>query len=150
MKIVRNFPSRLVVIVFWILLALAALAGGWFWFEGSWDRRLFNSVPGCICKNLRAGEANDWLREHPETQVLDVRSAREFSGGALPGAVNISLGDRDFAARAGALDRRRPVLVYCAGGFRSRKAVEQLKRLGFEDIRHLHRGYMSWKPDARP
>lgn len=134
----------------WILIVLAVLVAGWYWFEGSWDRRLFKAGPGRVCRNLSAGEANAWLRENPETQVLDVRSAREFSGGALPGAVNISIGDDDFPAKAGALDRTRPVLVYCAGGFRSRKAVETLKRLGFENIQHIHRGYMSWKPHARP
>jgi rhodanese-related sulfurtransferase len=36
------------------------------------------------------------------------------------------------------------VLIYCAGGFRSRKAVVVLKELGFENIQHLHRGYGSW------
>jgi rhodanese-related sulfurtransferase len=42
------------------------------------------------------------------------------------------------------------VLVYCAGGFRSRKAVAKLKELGFKNIQHIHRGYMSWKPDTQP
>jgi rhodanese-related sulfurtransferase len=81
--------------------------------------------------------------------VLDVRSDKEFAGGALPGAVNLSLGDAVFDEKAGALDRSRPVLVYCAGGFRSRQAVERLKAMGFQDIRHLHRGYLSWKPDKK-
>jgi rhodanese-related sulfurtransferase len=70
-----------------------------------------------------------------------------FHGEALPGAVNVSLGDAAFDRKVGGLDRKRPILVYCAGGFRSRKAVERLKAMGFENIRHLHRGYMSWKPD---
>ena len=42
------------------------------------------------------------------------------------------------------LDRKKPVLVYCAGGFRSRKAVIVLKELGFENTQHLHGGYGSW------
>jgi rhodanese-related sulfurtransferase len=134
----------------WIPIIVAVLVAGWYWFEGSWDRRLFKAGPGRVCRNLSAKEAHAWLREHPETQVLDVRSAREFSGGALPGAVNIAIRDDDFPAKAGALDRTRPLLVYCAGGFRSRRAVETLKHLGFENIRHIHRGYMSWKPDVRP
>jgi rhodanese-related sulfurtransferase len=39
--------------------------------------------------------------------------------------------------------------VYCAGGYRSRKAVVQLKQLGFENIQHLHRGYLSWPAQPR-
>ncbi|MBL9159801.1 MAG: rhodanese-like domain-containing protein [Verrucomicrobiales bacterium] len=128
-------------------LVLVVIVVAWYAFEGSWDRKLFVSREGKVCVNLNGGEAARYLREHPETQVLDVRSEGEHAGGALPGAVNVSLGDAAFEEKVGVLDRSRPVLVYCAGGFRSRKAVEKLKTMGFENIQHLHRGYMSWKPD---
>lgn len=130
----------------WILITLLLIVGGWYAFEATWDRRLFTSH----CRNLNATEANRYLREHPETQVLDVRSAGEFSEGALPKAINVSIGDTAFESKVGALDKAKPVLVYCAGGFRSRKAVAKLKELGFENIQHIHRGYMSWKPDTQP
>lgn len=134
----------------WALLIVVAVIGTWYVYEGNWNRQLFKAEPGRVCVNLNADQASDWLREHPETQVLDVRSAGEFSAGALPKAVNISIGDEAFDAKVAALDKAMPVLVYCAGGFRSRKAVVKLKELGFENIRHIHRGYMSWKPDTRP
>lgn len=130
----------------WIVITVIAVVVGWYVYEGTWDRRLFTEG----CRNLSASEANAWLREHPETQVLDVRSRGEFEGGALPKAVNISLGDEAFDSKVGTLDKEKPVLVYCAGGFRSRKAVAKLKELGFENIQHIHRGYMSWKPDTQP
>jgi rhodanese-related sulfurtransferase len=135
------------VIAFALVLLIVA---GWFWHEGRWDRRLFGSDTGRTCVNLRAREAKAFLDAHPETQVLDVRSAAEFRGGALPGARHISLGDSEFAEKAGALDRGSPVLVYCAGGYRSRKAVDVLKALGFADIRHLHRGWHSWRLAGLP
>jgi rhodanese-related sulfurtransferase len=128
------------------LSALAAAIGLWYWFEGRWDRRLFRSGPGGVCANLRARQAEAWLRDHPETQVLDVRSPGEFARGALPAAVNIPIGDDAFEAKASRLDREKPLLVYCAGGYRSRIAVDRLKQLGFRSIQHLHRGYLSWKP----
>lgn len=134
----------------WPLVIVVAVIGIWYVYEGSWDRQLFKAPPGRVCANLNADQANAWLREHPETQVLDVRSAGEFSEGALPKAVNISLGDEAFDSKVSSLDKAKPVLVYCAGGFRSRKAVAKLKELGFENIQHIHRGYMSWKPDTQP
>jgi thioredoxin 1 len=106
-------------------------------------------VPGCVCENLNADQANAWFREHPETQVLDVRSKGEFYGGALPRAADISIGDEAFDSKVGTLDKAKPVLVYCVGGFRSRKAVARLKQIGFKNIQHIHRGYMSWKPDSQ-
>ncbi len=133
----------------WKLLAslvlVALVVAGWYLFEGRWDRRLFSSESGGVCANLGAREAAAWLREHPETFVLDVRSEREFASGALPRATNFPIGADDFEERIAALDRSRPVLVYCAGGYRSRKAVERLKALGFENIQHLHRGHLSWR-----
>ena len=134
----------------WTLVIVVAVIGIWYVYEGSWDRQLFRASPGCVCANLSAEEANAWLRDHPETQVLDVRSTGEFSEGALPKAMNISIGDEAFDAKVTALDKKKPVLVYCAGGFRSRKAVAKLKELGFQNIQHIHRGYMSWKPDPQP
>jgi rhodanese-related sulfurtransferase len=137
----------------WTIVIVIAAVGIWCWYEGGWDRSLFMAAPGCVCENLKGDQANAWLREHPETQVLDVRSKGEYEGGALPKAVNISIGDEAFDSKVGSFDKERPVLVYCASGFRSRKAVDRLKQLGFHNIqhiRHLHRGYMSWKPDTQP
>ena len=62
--------------------------------------------------------------------LLDVRSAAEFRGGAIPGAKNIPV--QVLAGRIGELDRSRPLVVYCASGMRSASAVSLLKRQGFE------------------
>lgn len=129
----------------WTLITVTTIIVGWYVYVGLWDRSLFTDG----CHNLSATEANARLREHPETQVLDVRSKVEFDGGALPKAVNISIGDEDFDSKVAALDGDKPVLVYCASGFRSRKAVAKLKELGFKNIQHIHCGYMSWKPDTQ-
>ncbi|MES2598121.1 MAG: rhodanese-like domain-containing protein [Verrucomicrobiota bacterium] len=129
----------------WLVLLLIAAVVVWFIYESAWDASLFSTEPGRACANLSATQSVEWLRQHPETQVLDVRSAREFSGGAVPGAVNISMGSDDFDQQVSALDRHKPVLVYCAGGYRSRKAVEKFKALGFENIQHMHRGYLGWR-----
>jgi rhodanese-related sulfurtransferase len=45
-------------------------------------------------------------------QIVEVLPAEEYADEHLPGAVNLPLRELD-AARAGTLDRSRPVLVYC-------------------------------------
>lgn len=132
------------------ILALMILSAGWFWFEGRWDRRLFASAPGIICKNLRPRAAMELLSTKKDVQVLDVRSKLEFNWGCLPEAQNIPLGDPDFRERVAALNITKPVLVYCAGGYRSRKAVAALRELHFRTIYHLHRGYHSWQIAGHP
>jgi rhodanese-related sulfurtransferase len=134
----------------WTILTLIVVVGGWYAFEAYWDRRLFTPNPGHICVNLSADDSQRYLTQHPETQVLDVRSDSEFQGGSLPGAINISVGDPAFETKVATLSKNKPVLVYCAGGFRSRKAVKRLKLAGFQNIQHLHRGYMSWSKPVSP
>lgn len=132
------------------ILALMVLSAGWYWFEGRWDRRLFLSTPGITCKNLRPREAIKLLTTRKNVQVLDVRSKLEFAWGCLPDAQNIPLGEPDFQERVAALNVSKPVFVYCAGGYRSRKAVSLLRELHFQSIYHLHRGYHSWQLAGHP
>lgn len=132
------------------LLAIVLVVILWYAWEGRWDQRLFRVEPGRSCRNGSAAEGKAFLDTHPDTQVLDVRSDAEFRGGALPGAIHIAIGDPDFPGKISELNRARPVLVYCAGGYRSRRAVEILKPMGFTSIQHLHRGYHSWKLAGLP
>jgi rhodanese-related sulfurtransferase len=46
-------------------------------------------------------------------QLLDVMSREEFEESRLPGAINIPLPELDEESAA-QLDRRRPVIAYCA------------------------------------
>ncbi|MBI3201601.1 MAG: rhodanese-like domain-containing protein [Polyangiaceae bacterium] len=61
--------------------------------------------------------------------LLDVRSPSEFAEGHAPGAKNIPVDE--VAARAGELDKSKPVVTYCAVGARSRVAAASLRASGF-------------------
>jgi phage shock protein E len=65
-------------------------------------------------------------------QLVDVRTAAEFSSGHASGTVNIPL-DR-LHDRLGELDRMRPLLVCCASGSRSAMAKALLDRAGFAEV----------------
>ena len=135
----------------WPLLAIAVMiAIGWRLGESWRDRRLFTADPGGFIENIHPAQASALLGSATGAQVLDVRSPGEFAAGSLPGAVNIPIHDPDFQTRLAAMDRQRPILVYCAGGFRSRRAIPALKAGGFRSIHHLHRGYLSWKQAGLP
>ena len=47
------------------------------------------------------------------------------------------------------LDRSRPTVVYCAGGYRSSVAASLLRRAGFDDVSDLVGGYGACL-DAQP
>ncbi|WP_031522166.1 rhodanese-like domain-containing protein [Streptomyces sp. NRRL F-5123] len=65
--------------------------------------------------------------------VIDVRTAGEYAGGHIPGALNVPL-DRLDDALPGIRDaaERGPVLVVCASGARSENACRTLARHGIE------------------
>ena len=89
--------------------------------------------------------------------VLDVREPWEYEAGHLPGAVNIPRGTLEVAAdhehekRDERLwDRRKKILCYCGGGFRSALAAKTLQEMGFKEAISLRGGYTGWTEAGRP
>lgn len=78
-------------------------------------------------------------------QVLDVRETAELTGplGHIKGAIPIPLGE--LAARAGELDRTRPVVAVCRSGSRSAQAVALLGKAGFDRVANLAGGIQRWR-----
>jgi len=65
--------------------------------------------------------------------VLDVRTADEFQGGHVPGAINIPYDQ--VAARSAELGPKgKPVLLYCRSGRRSGIAAPELVKQGFTAV----------------
>jgi hydroxyacylglutathione hydrolase len=81
-------------------------------------------------------------------QVLDVRGPAEWKNGRIPGAQHIFL--PHLQKRSGELDRERPVLVYCATGYRASLAASLLQQEGFTDVRNLPGSFHAWKAAKFP
>jgi hydroxyacylglutathione hydrolase len=82
------------------------------------------------------------LESSPPPLVVDVRTPREHASGSIPGSVNIPL--NHLLERLRELPAERPILVYCAGGYRSSIAASLLKRAGFSDVADLAGGMAAW------
>jgi len=68
-------------------------------------------------------------------QLIDVRSAVEFSQGALNGAINMPVDSFQFLKDN--IDQTKPVLLYCRTGARSGMAKRYLEQLGFEQVHNI-------------
>jgi DMSO/TMAO reductase YedYZ molybdopterin-dependent catalytic subunit/glyoxylase-like metal-dependent hydrolase (beta-lactamase superfamily II) len=101
---------------------------------------------------LTCGQLAELRGLEPELQLVDIRAAAETATGTLPGAVEIPLAV--LADSLDALDRDRPVVVYCASGYRSVVASSVLAQAGFADVSDLVGGFAAWHgaglPVARP
>jgi rhodanese-related sulfurtransferase len=75
--------------------------------------------------------------------VVDVRNPGERAQKAIPGSVSIPLGR--LSASLGELPADRPLLVYCAGGYRSAIAASVLERAGFAQVREIAGGIAAWE-----
>jgi len=92
---------------------------------------------------LTADQAAKRLASDPAIQVLDVRGPGEHAGGAMPGAVNICV--TRLRTRLDELDRTKPVVLHCAGGYRSMAAASLLEAHGFTDVSDVLGGYAAWE-----
>lgn len=90
------------------------------------------------------------LRESTNAVVLDVRTAREFSTGHIPGAVNLDVNAPDFEKKAAALDKSKSYLVHCAAGVRSAQAVVIMDKLKLTNLVNLDVGFKGWEKAGKP
>jgi rhodanese-related sulfurtransferase len=86
----------------------------------------------------------------PKMQVVDVRTPQEFATGHISDAQNINFYDAEFRAKMDALDKSKPIAVYCAAGGRSNKAAKILLDLGFKNVIDLKGGITAWKAAGKP
>lgn len=74
--------------------------------------------------------------------LLDVREPQEWDIVALDGAVKIPLGS--LPERMNELDTADDIVVYCHHGMRSQKAINFLKKMGFDKLTNLAGGIDAW------
>ena len=83
-------------------------------------------------------------------QVLDVRTATEFSRGHIKNALQANWNDlKEFESRTQDLDKKTTVYVYCQVGGRSAAAQSYLIEKGFKVV-NLEGGLSNWKMNNLP
>ena len=83
-----------------------------------------------------------------DVQLVDVRTPEERAAGRIPDD-SAHIPFDELAARAGELDRDRPVVFYCRSGDRSAAAADAFAASGF-DAQSLVGGIVAWKESGRP
>ena len=100
-------------------------------------------------KDLDVEEFADMVGDKAN-MILDVRTAKEFNTGHIPGAINMDVNSPDFLGRAAALNKNKVYLVHCASGVRSMRACEELAALGFPQLYNLSGGMRAWLKAKKP
>ncbi len=84
----------------------------------------------------------------PDALLVDVREPVEYGWGHVPGAVNIP--QADLADRLEELPRDTPLLMICQGGFRSLRAAQFLRQMGFDRVASVTGGTAAWAAAGNP
>jgi glyoxylase-like metal-dependent hydrolase (beta-lactamase superfamily II)/rhodanese-related sulfurtransferase len=101
-----------------------------------------------VASRLTAAAFEQRRAEIPELQIVDVRNPGEVTAGTIPGAATIPVGE--LPRRVDELDRSKPTVVYCAGGYRSSVAASVLRQRGFTDVSDIVGGYGAWSAATEP
>ena len=105
---------------------------------------------GCVDSNkgvltvISPEEMQNLLRTD-DVQIIDVRTQEEYNKGFISKSQNIDYFSSTFSEEILALDKNKPVLVYCKSGGRSAKCAKKLIDAGFVKIYDLAGGVSKWK-----
>jgi hydroxyacylglutathione hydrolase len=111
--------------------------------------RILESRPDLtdVTERLSAPVAAERL-ESGAPVAVDVRTPRERDEKRVAGSINIPL--NHLNERLQELPKDRPLLVYCAGGYRSSIATSLLKQQGFGNVSELAGGIAAWETAKLP
>lgn len=109
--------------------------------------RLPNTTPSeaTRAKALAPQALKQWLDEGRDITLLDTRNDYEIQAGAFKGALNPHIDHfTQLPAAVSALDKKKPVVMYCTGGIRCEKASLMMQEQGFEEVYQLDGGILGY------
>ena len=102
-----------------------------------------------IGKNeITQSEATDLVKNH-KAKLIDVRNYAEYRPEHLTPCVNIDVSSNDFIDELKNYSKDDSYVVYCKSGARSKKAFNQMKKLGFTKVKSIKGGIQEWSGSKR-
>ena len=93
-------------------------------------------------------EGLDRLLADDAVTLVDIRNPGERESGVIPGSIPIPLAQ--LRTRLEQVPVGKPIVVHCAGGWRSSVAASLLRAQGFENVTDLLGGYNAWVESRLP
>ena len=89
------------------------------------------------------------LMNREKAVLIDVSEPAEFAAGHPGGARNVPLGQL-AGAKGLPSNKALPVVLVCASGMRSSRAVGILRKAGYDNVRSLAGGLSAWREAQLP
>ena len=124
----------------WMLISVA-MASGFMLF--------LPVMQGAATAGLSAQQAVQMINRE-KALVIDVCSAEEYAAGHLIGARHVPLDQLEQQLAGVAKNKSQPLILVCASGLRSKRALAVAKKLGYEQAHSLTGGLKAWKEANLP
>lgn len=94
---------------------------------------------------ISAEEIRDRLAAAEDFELIDTRETHEYEEGHIPKAKHLSKGviERDIEKEVA--DSDKEIVLYCGGGYRSALAADNLKKMGYSNVKSMAGGWRGWK-----
>jgi len=124
----------------WMLISVALASGGML---------MWPMLTGGGAAGVNPADAV-MLMNREKAVVVDVCGADEFAAGHVAGAKNVPLGELEAKLASVVKNKTNPLILVCASGVRSKRAVAVAKKLGFENAHSLTGGTAAWRAASLP
>lgn len=125
----------------WMLFAVALASGGMLMFPAL--------TSGGGAAGLTPTEVVQLINRE-KAAVVDVCGPDEFAAGHVTGAKNVPLPELEAKLAGVVKNKSLPLVLVCASGMRSRRAVSIAKKLGYENAHSLTGGMGAWRTANLP
>lgn len=119
------------------IITLASLAG-----------LLLTTLATAAMQNVTATDMQKFIKQNPDTYLLDVRTLGEYTQKRIKGAHLIPIDQ--VQNRINELPKNKPIIVYCETGMRSAQVGRYLDSLGYKGVSNLSQGIMGWQVRGYP
>lgn len=103
---------------------------------------------------VKPADICSFIKKHPKTVLLDVRTREEFAGtapenfGRLKNAINIPIQELEKRINELKKFKNTTILVYCSHSHRSPQSSYILNQLGFSNVFNLSGGMSVWQNEV--
>jgi rhodanese-related sulfurtransferase len=143
-------------LLFALLVVIGALSSGW-----AFAQSYPSSVRDLVARTRAQVKIIDMaafksaLDKRESGLIVDVREPQEYSGGHIPGAINIprgliELGIWSHVGFPDATDLNRKITLYCGSGVRCILAAKSLQDLGFTGVVAVDMRIADWAKAGYP
>ena len=128
------------VLANWMLIAVALVSGGML---------LMPMLTGGGGAGLTPAAAVQLINRE-KAVVIDVCEPAEYQAGHVAGARSIPLAELEAKLPGVVKNKATPVVLVCASGMRSGRAVAIARKLGYDNAQSLSGGLKSWREASLP